>query len=347
MFDLYKLQVFAQVAQAGSFSGAAERLFMSQPAVSQHMKELEATLGVQLFRRGRRGVSLTAEGHALYDYARRILALVAEAESAVLNVANLADGRLNVGATPGVSAYLLPEWIRDFHERYPQLVVTAQTATTPEIAEQLIGRQLDLGFIEGDLDAADASRLSAEVLCDVPQYVLVGPKHPLWAREAVALRELDGQAFIMRQPGSRSRLWLDRILEAHGARPRVAAEFDNPEAIKRSVMVGAAIGVLPAYAVRAELQTGALRALYIDVPLTRALQAVWEKSAPLSPIARAFLAFADACVHAMHARRPHASAGMYARATTRTAQAARTDFNIVVNEGGRSAAPYHTSTQTS
>ncbi len=307
MFDLHKLRVFAQVAQAGSFSRAAERLFMSQPAVSQHMRELEEALGVRLFERGRRGVALTAEGRALHDYAQRILALVAEAESAVLNVANLAGGQLNIGATPGVSAYLLPDWIRDFHERYPQLVVTAQTATTPEIADQLIGRQLDLGFVEGDLDAADASRLSAEVLCDVPQYALVGPKHPLWARESVALRELDGQAFVMRQPGSRSRLWLDRILEAHGARPRVAAEFDNPEAIKRSVMGGAAIGVLPAYAVRAELQAGALRALRTDVPLTRALRAVWGKSAPLSPIARAFLAFADACARDAHMRLPHAT----------------------------------------
>ncbi|MCS6848544.1 MAG: LysR family transcriptional regulator [Anaerolineae bacterium] len=315
MFDLHKLQIFAQVAQAGSFSGAAERLFMSQPAVSQHMKELEEALGVQLFRRGRRGVALTAEGRTLLDYAQRILALAAEAESAVLNVANLAGGQLNVGATPGVSAYLLPDWIRDFQERYPQLVVTAQTATTPGIAAQLVARLLDLGFIEGDLDAADASRLDARVLCDVPQLVVVGPKHPFWSRESVMLEELDGQAFIMRQPGSQSRLWLDRILEAHGARPRVAAEFDNLEAIKRSVAGGAAIGVLPAYAMRAELQAGALRALQTDVPLTRALRAVWDKSAPLSPIARAFLAFADACVYEAHVRPSHA--GRYARATTR------------------------------
>ncbi|BCX02171.1 MAG: LysR family transcriptional regulator [Candidatus Roseilinea sp.] len=317
MFDLHKLQVFAQVAQAGSFSKAAERLLMTQPAVSQHMKELEAALGVQLFRRGRRGVALTAEGRTLLDYAQRIFALAAEAESAVLNVANLASGQLNIGATPGVSTYLLPDWIRDFQARYPQLVVTAQTATTSGIAAQLVARLLDLGFIEGDLEAADAARLDAEVLCDVPQLVVVGPKHPFWSRAAVRLQELDGQAFVMRQPGSQSRLWLDQILEAHGARPRIAAEFDNPEAIKRSVIGGATIGVLPAYAVRAELQAGALRALRTDVPLTRALRAVWDGSAPLSPIARAFLAFADACAHEAHARLPYDSTDKYARATTR------------------------------
>ncbi|MCS7055529.1 MAG: LysR family transcriptional regulator [Thermoflexales bacterium] len=317
MLDLHKLQIFAQVAQAGSFSAAAARLLMSQPAVSQHIRELEDALGVRLFRRGRRGVALTAEGRTLLDYTQRIFALVAEAKSAVLNVANLAGGQLNIGATPGVSAYLLPDWIRDFQERYPQLVVTAQTATTPGIAAQLAARLLDLGFVEGDLDAADAARLDAEVLCEVPQYVLVGPKHAFWARESVALHELDGQAFVMRQPGSQSRLWLDHVLEAHGARPRVAAEFDNLEAIKRSVIGSAALAVLPAYAVRAELQAGSLRALHTDVLLTRALRAVWDKSSPLSPIARAFLTFADACVHDAHARRPHPSARRYARATTR------------------------------
>lgn len=323
MFDLYKLQIFVQVAQAGSFSGAAERLLMSQPAVSQHMKELEAMLGVQLFRRGRRGVTLTAEGRTLLDYAQRIFALAAEAESAVLNVVNLAGGQLNIGATPGVSAYLLPDWIRDFHERYPQVVITAHTATTPAIAEQLAARLLDLGFVEGDLEGPDAARLEAEVLCEVPQYVLVGPKHPFWVCESVTLRELGGQAFVMRQAGSQSRLWLDRILEAHGARPRVAAELDNPEAIKRSVIGGATIGVLPAYAVRAELRNGSLRALRTDVPLTRALRVVWDKSAPLSPIARTFLAFADACVHEADMRSPHSGSGKHTPSNGAASRAGR------------------------
>ncbi len=300
MLDLHKLRVFVQVARAGSFSAAAEQLYMTQPAVSQHMQELERALGVRLFQRGRRGVALTAEGRVLNDYAQRILGLVAEAERALLNVANLTGGQLNIGATPGVSTYLLPGWIHDFQQHYPQLIVTAQTATTPGIAAQLAARQLDLGFIEGDLDAAEATQLATEVLCDVPQFIIVGPKHPLWARGAVALRELDEQAFVTRQPGSQSRAWLDHLLESHGVHPRVVAEFDNPEAIKRSVIFGAAIGVLPAYAVRAEVQAGLLRALQTDVLLTRALRAVWDKSLALSPIANAFLAFADACAHEAH-----------------------------------------------
>ncbi len=109
MLDLHKLNIFAAVARTGSFSAAAEQLLLSQPAVSQHVHDLEAGLGTRLFERGRRGVMLTPAGAQLYDYAQAIFRLVAEAESAVTDVANLAAGQLAVGATPGVSVYLLPE----------------------------------------------------------------------------------------------------------------------------------------------------------------------------------------------------------------------------------------------
>jgi DNA-binding transcriptional LysR family regulator len=297
MLDLYKLQVFAQVALAGSFSAAAEQLYLSQPAVSQHIQELEVALGVKLFVRGRRGVTLTAEGNTLKDYAQRILSLVAEAETTVTNVANLSSGQVNIGATPGVGAYLLPQWIHDFRERYSGLTVTMQTGTTPNIAAQLAARQLDLGFVEGELDAAAEAQLASQVLCDVPQLVVVGPKHPLWACPSATLSQLHGQTFIMRQPNSYSRLWLNRIFSAHGIQPKVVAEFDSPEAIKHSVAMDAAIGVLPLYAVRAELQRKSLHAIAMDVPMSRPLSAIWSKATPLAPIARAFMAFADKCAH--------------------------------------------------
>ena len=114
MLDLHKLDIFATVARTGSFSAAAEQLLLSQPAVSQHVHDLEASLGTRLFARGRRGVTLTPAGVQLHDYTQAIFRLVAEAESAVTDVANLAAGQLAIGATPGVSVYLLPEPIQEF-----------------------------------------------------------------------------------------------------------------------------------------------------------------------------------------------------------------------------------------
>ena len=114
MLDLHKLEIFLRVVREGSFSRAAESLLMTQPAVSQHIQDLEAQLGTQLFVRERRGVSLTTEGETLHGYATRILQLMAEAENAVTDVTQLAGGSVSVAATPGISVYLLPEWVQAF-----------------------------------------------------------------------------------------------------------------------------------------------------------------------------------------------------------------------------------------
>ena len=96
MLNLYKLEIFAIAAQTGSFSAAAERLLMTQPAVSQHIQDLEASLGAKLFARGRRGVTLTPAGETLHRYTQEILRLLAEAENAVTDVQNLASGQVRV-----------------------------------------------------------------------------------------------------------------------------------------------------------------------------------------------------------------------------------------------------------
>lgn len=296
MLDLYKLQVFAQVAQAGSFSAAAAQLYITQPAVSQHIQDLEAALGARLFQRGRRGVALTSEGELLLGYTQRVLHLIAEAEAAVTDVARLEGGRVALGATPGVSTYLMPHWLHDFGARYPKITASLQTATTPEVVALLLSNRLELGFLEGEIDAGAAGRLEQRALCDVPQLIVVGSRHPLRGRERIEYGELGDQAFVMRQPGSQSRAWLDDVLRAQHVAPRVVAEFDNPEAIKRTVMNGTTIAVLPEYAVHADVRRGALHALATEAPLTRALSAAWNKAVPLSPIARTFLSRVDACL---------------------------------------------------
>jgi DNA-binding transcriptional LysR family regulator len=297
MLDLYKLQVFAQVAQAGSFSAAAEQLYMTQPAVSQHMQDLEASLGTQLFQRGRRGVTLTPEGKLLLDYTARVLKLVVEAEAAITDVTKLESGRVVVGATPGVSTYLMPHWLHDFRDQYPRISVSLQTATTPEIVSLVLANQIELGFVEGEMESSARGRLELRNLCDVPQLFVVGPRHPLRNKRRVDYGDMHEQSFVMRQPGSQTRIWIDDLLRAQRVHPLVIAEFDNPEAIKRTVMNGLAIAVLPQYAVQADVKRGALHVLNIDAPLTRLLSAVWNKSAPLSPVARAFISRVDACLH--------------------------------------------------
>jgi DNA-binding transcriptional LysR family regulator len=296
MLNLYKLEIFAEVVQSGSFSAAAEQLLMTQSGVSQHIQDLEASLGTQLFVRGRRGVTLTSSGQQLYTYTEQILRLVAEAENSVANIEQLAGGQIRVGATPGVGVYLLPEWIQSFRQRFPKLTVTLQTDITPRIIEAVLARKLELGFIEGEL-ASDADRLlGIHLLQEMEQFVVVGPKHPFWNRSGLVITELEGQTLITRQAESQTRVWLDQMLQQYSVRPRIGAEFDNVESIKRSVINGPSLAILPEYAVHAEQAFGVLRIIPLaGKPLTRTVKLIWDKRRFFSPLVYSLLQHLYAC----------------------------------------------------
>ncbi len=290
MIDLYKLYLFTVVAGEGSFTAASERLYMSQSAVSQHMKDLEAGLGSTLFHRGRRGVRLTDDGDVLYDYARRILDLVAEAEVALTDVGRLDSGRLQLGATPGIATYLAPDWVERFRGLYPRLNVAVQTGITSQIVADVLAGRLDLAYIEGELDAHRQPRLASQELEEIEQLVVIGPSHAWWGRDRVNLSELYGQPFVMRPPSSQTRIWLDAALAADRVVPVVASEFDNVESIKRTVAQGPYVTILPEYAVRGDVGAGTLQALSINGrPLRRTLKMLWAADGHLSPVAKAFV----------------------------------------------------------
>jgi len=321
MLNLHKLEVFAAVAQAGSFSGAAQRLLMTQPAVSQHVQDLEASLGTPLFVRGRRGVELTEAGLALLGYTTEIFTLLARAEEAVTSVKHLNAGQVRIGATPGAAVYLLPKWVQSFRSQYPNLSVALRTGITPEIAADLRAGLIDMGFIEGELEGAEGDIASITVKVD-EQYVVVGRKHPWWERSEVTVGEMGAQTFIMRQRNSQSRVWLETTLAAHNIHPAIGAEFDALESIKRAVALGSCLAVLPEYVVREEVEQGTLRALAVaGRPFVRTLKLVWPAGRPWTPVARAF-------VRTLQPRMPAVEA--IARPATAAANAQRKERGAIV-----------------
>jgi len=288
MLSLYKLEIFNAVAEVGSFSGAAERLFLTQPAISQHIQDLEAAMGTRLFKRGRRGVTLTPAGEMLLDYTRRILQLVSEAESAVTDIEHLTGGQIRIGATPGVGGYVVPGWVQSFQQRYPQVRASLRTDTTSHITEHLVGHALDIGVVEGEW--VENWQVEKIVLQEIEHFVIVPASHPWAAEQAVPVRALQGQAFVTRSPGSQTRAWLDSIMALHGIAPNIVAEFDNPEAIKQAVNAGMGIAILPDYTVRHERQLGVLAALPVqDADLQRTMKLIWERGSPFRPVMRAFM----------------------------------------------------------
>jgi len=290
MIDLYKLYVFDVVVQTSSFTTAADRLYITQSAVSHHIKDLESSLGQQLFLRGRRGVSLTSEGEILADYSRKIFTLVTQAENALTNVEQLAAGKVSIGATPGVGSYLIPEWVQQFRDRYPHLTVALQTGVTLHIIEEVLSHRLAIGIIEGELSGRPPANLAVQVLEEIEQMVVVGFRHPFWDRQQMKLGDLDQQSLIVRQQGSQSRAWIDEMLHAHGITPVIGAEFDNLESMKRAVTAGRCIAILPSYVVEGQLEQNQLRMIPItDKPLVRSLKLIWDSQTQFSPITRAFL----------------------------------------------------------
>ena len=288
MLNLYKLEIFNRVAIDGSFSQAAEHLLLSQPAISQHIRDLEASLQSDLFIRGNRGVTLTPAGETLLDYTRWILRLVAEAESAVLEIDQLANAQIAIGATPGAGVYLLPEWIQSFNKRFPDLATSMQTDTTAHIAADIGARKLDLGFVEGEL--AIEPPLSALILSEIELFVIVGSKHPWAGLRQIEMQSLHGHPFITRPPGSQTRTWIDQLLAQHGVQPHLIAEFDNPEAIMQAVASGLGVTILPDWGLDGNLTGPKLHRLVIkDLALRRMLKLLWNADAPFKPVSRAFL----------------------------------------------------------
>jgi len=289
MLDLYKLRLFMAVADQKSISKGAEAHFMSQSAMSQHIAQLEAMLGRDLFARHRRGVTLTPDGKRLYDYANQILTLVAEAELALFNLTPTSEGQLALGATPGISTYRLPLWISPFTAHYPRLNMRVQTDITGRIVTDVLLGKLDLGMVEGDTHPDMQPKLHVHSLESVQHMVIVGKDHAWWGRDSLSISELQDGKFIMRPLNSHSRRWLDDILKTHHIKPSNTYETDNIESIKW-LLKDSHIAVLPNYVVESDIASGVLWGIRVsDVALIRDNKVLWDKSRPLSPIARAFL----------------------------------------------------------
>jgi DNA-binding transcriptional LysR family regulator len=161
------------------------------------------------------------------------------------------------------------------------------------VADLRLGK-LDLGLIEGELDEPLPKALGVQMLQVVEQWVAVGPKHPWWGRASVALAELGAQTLILRQRSSQTRISLDGVLQQHALYPRVGAEFDNVESIKRAVINGTSVTILPAYAAQQEVESGRLWLLHVaGMPLQRTLKLVWNRETHPSPVTAAFLR----CLH--------------------------------------------------
>lgn len=280
------LLAFYEVARAGSISAGAEKLRVSQPAVTREIKELEQRLGVMLFDRLPRGVTLTQAGDALHAYAERIFALSGAAELELREFAGLSAGHLSIGASATVGVYLVPETIAIFNARFPKVSVELTVANTEQVEEGLQVHKFSLGFIEGPYDEAifEAKEIGADEIVAV---AAVG--HPLLRRK-VSAHELASKRVIMRETGSGTRAVVEEAYAAQGLTIEPVMSVSNTEAIKRMLLSQHSIAYVSSLSVKDEIRRGDLVALSVkDLHIKRALHMLWLRGRSFSPSTQAFL----------------------------------------------------------
>jgi DNA-binding transcriptional LysR family regulator len=284
--DLNQLETFLAVAEERSFSRAAVRLHRTQPAVSQVIRKLEASLGETLFDRATRDGSLTAPGVLLRDYAQRLLALRREASSALDELKNLERGRLQLAANEYTCMYLLPA-IDAFRREAPQVSVTVHRMLASHIPDELMQRSFELGVVSFRPDPEQFRTVA--VYGDSLDFI-VGPHHPLARLPRVSINELGKEDFIAHNVASPLRRRVIETFQRHRTPLNMCIELPTIEAIKRFVAMGNGVALVPHISVARELELGQLVRIPVDeLEIKRVLRLVYRRQATLSYAAKAFL----------------------------------------------------------
>jgi DNA-binding transcriptional LysR family regulator len=281
------LALFHAVAQAGGISRGAERLHVSQPAVSKQIKELEDAVGVRLLERLPRGSRLTDGGKLLSQYVQRMAVVEEEAARAIEEFRGLKRGRLAVGASTTIGAYLLPEVFGEFHRQHSDIELELEIANTETIQNQLMAGSIEIALTEGLIEA---EHLDSEVFHE-DELVAIAPRgHPLLKQRRVTARELCREPFILREAGSGTRAVVERALDKRGMTVKPVLSLASPEAIKRAVIAGVGIAIVSRLAICCELQIGSLAVIPVkDLVIRRPLHLQKLQSKDPSPAVIQFL----------------------------------------------------------
>ncbi|WP_090647224.1 LysR family transcriptional regulator [Paenibacillus sp. UNC496MF] len=262
--DLIYLQTFREVALRQSFTRAAEELGYAQSSVTTQIQKLEKSYGAELFERFGRGLRLTQAGEELLKIAAQMLELHQQAKE---RLTLQAGGTLAIGTIDSVASYYLPPHIQRLRRTYPELAIRLQADREDAILHKVREGELDAGFIL-DSGAADPA-LRWTAIREEPLVLVAHPLHPLTKTEAVGLAQLAGTEWFMSEDTCNYRIMLEKVLRANGIPYRVGLELGNPEAIKRCVMAGDGIALLPRMAAEEELRRGELAALPFAHPELR------------------------------------------------------------------------------
>jgi len=285
----FRLRVFRIVAEELSFTRAAERLFLTQPAVTMQIKNLEEDLGLRLFDRTGQKIALTAAGRTLHDYARRIAGLCAEAEQKMAALKGETRGRLALGASTTIAQYLLPRLAADFLGAFPAIQLSILSGNTADVVAALAGGRIALGLIEGPSGRSD---LRSEPFVEDEIVLVVPPSHE-WALLGAAQKQA---RIILRELGSGTRQVVEDALKRARLdvkKLRIVLELDSTESIKSAISAGLGVGFVSRWALGKEIALGLLRTVPVKgLRIMRHFQFVYGHGPAPAGLEGEFLRFA-------------------------------------------------------
>jgi DNA-binding transcriptional LysR family regulator len=280
------LRTFLAVRRHGSFTEAAREAFLTQPAVSRRIRQLEAELGIRLFEQIGKSLHLTDAGRVLAAEAEKLLGSIERSAEAVRAVRSVEHGSLRIGASSTPGFYLLPRIVGRFHRRFPGVDLGYVVDNSLRIEERIVRNELDLGFVGAHLTHEDL-RLEPvardEVVC------FAHPSHPLARRARIAAGQIEGQMWVTRERGSATRSLVEEWLAREGIHMSKTIELGCPEAVKALVAAGVGMSAISIHGLREEPRARLARLRIARMRLLRPIFLARHADKHVSPVMEAFL----------------------------------------------------------
>lgn len=287
-----RLQVFYTVARQLSFTKAAEQLYMTQPAVTFQVKQLEEHFNARLFERSHGRIALTPAGQLVMAYAEKILGLSDEMETRVGELSGAVSGPLLLGASTTIAEFILPRVLGEFKARHPQVQAHMTVANSETIENRVADRSLDIGLIESP---PHLPTLHAEACCDDELVMICASSHAFAQYKSVTPQQVLTEPFISREQGSGTREFADHYFRECGIAPEeinIVMELGSPEAIKGVVQTGLGVSIMSRTTVAKELLLGVLVAVPLAPRLIRTLSLLTPEQKFRSRLISTFAEFA-------------------------------------------------------
>ena len=287
MLNFNQLRVFCLAAKHENFTTAAEKLFVTQPAVTAQIRQLESACNLRLFKKRGRKVYLSDEGKILYPYVRRIFEYEKELEDVIEDMRVLKRGVLRLGTTKAYARYFMPWIITRFRETYPDIKIHLDEGSSHDMTLSLVNFQNEIAIIAKAQDHPDVcfSPFSMEEVV-----LIAAPDHPLAAKRAVPFDQIAREPIIMKEVGSGTRRLVTQLFARHGCAPDILMETSNTEFIKQLVQRGDGVSFLVKQSVAVELEEERLATITLEgARIFLDVSIAYLKSQHLSPPAQAFL----------------------------------------------------------